>query len=405
MSYNQPKSYFLLLLLFVITGFAQAQTIPVDLQQGDRVVFVGDGLFENELDYGHFEYALTTAWPDRHITFRNIGWSGDTPAGTSRDHFTNPPTAHDHLIEQIKATKPTVAFVGYGAHMAFEDRSVLEDFKTDLIALLDSLEVMEVEVVLLSPAPQEPETSPAPSVNEHNQMLLAVSKQIGAIAKDRSYPFIDLMESLLPSANDPQVHISDNGLQLNDRGYAIAAGVLAKHLKYDDPEKGFLEKDLAIDVKKGKVSSEISDFTLEDKAIAFTFTPEAMPAPVTSDATVDFETPRLRVAGLRRGNHSLWMGNKKMATASAKDWARGVSFSSPLGAQATQLQELIYKKNRTYFYQYRPQNETYLVGFREYEQGNNARELQLLEPIIGEMENRIGRLRIPRDVSLKLVAD
>ncbi len=400
-----PRSFFVLLLLFLFTGFVQAQSIPVDIQHGDRAVFVGDGLFESELDYGHFEYVLTTAWPDRHITFRNIGWSGDTPAGTSRDHFTNPPTAHDHLIEQIKATRPTVAFVGYGAHMAFENESSMEDFKTDLIALLDSLEVMEVKVVLLSPAPQEPETSPAPTVNEHNQRLLAVAHQIGDIAQTRSYAFIDLMDGLLPAANDPTVHISDNGIQLNNRGYVLAAGYLAKHLKTDHEEKSSTEKGIAIDVKKGTASSAISSLLMEDKMVTFTISPDAMPAPVTSASNTDFETPSLRVAGLRRGNHSLWMGNKKFATASAKDWARGVSFTTPLGAQAAQLQALIYEKNRTYFYQYRPQNETYLVGFREYEQGNNARELQLLEPIIGEMENRIGRLRIPRDVSFKLVSE
>ena len=403
MAHILSRNFFLLLLSFLFTGLAQAQSIPIDLQHGDRVVFVGDGLFENELDYGYLEYTLSTAWPDRHITFRNIGWSGDTPAGISRDHFTNPPTAYDHLIEQIKATDPTVAFVGYGSHMAFENESSRKDFKSELTALLDTLAVMDVKIVLLSPAPQEPETSPVASVHAHNQHLLAVSKLIGAIATERSYAFIDLMTGLLPAANDPDVHISDNGLNLNDHGYVRAANYLATHLKTDQAEKDHSE--ITIDIKKGTTSPGIVDLAIAHQSLTFSFTPAAMPAPVSSKEMIHFKTPLLRVAGLKRGKHSLWMGSNKVATASAKSWARGVTFASPLHAQAKQLQELIHKKNQTYFYQYRPQNETYLVGFREYEQGNNARELQLLNPIIGEMENRIGRLRIPRDVSLKLVAE
>ena len=54
------------------------------LEDGDRVVFLGNTFFERALDYGHLETMLTLHWPDRNVTFRNLGWDGDTVYGHSR---------------------------------------------------------------------------------------------------------------------------------------------------------------------------------------------------------------------------------------------------------------------------------------------------------------------------------
>ena len=55
----------------------------------------------------------------------------------------------------------------------------------------------------------------------------------------------------------------------------------------------------------------------------------------------------------------------------------------------------INEKNRLYFYRWRPQNETYLFGFRKHEQGNNAREIPLFDPLVAAKEAEIARLRVP----------
>ena len=56
---------------------AEPLTASFDLKNGDRVVFLGNSLFENDFQYGYLELALTTRWPDRDVTYRNIGWTGD----------------------------------------------------------------------------------------------------------------------------------------------------------------------------------------------------------------------------------------------------------------------------------------------------------------------------------------
>ena len=57
------------------------------------------------------------------------------------------------------------------------------------------------------------------------------------------------------------------------------------------------------------------------------------------------------------------------------------------------LRVLIVEKNRLFFYRWRPQNETYLHGFRKHEQGNNAKEIPMFDPLIEAEEKKIEALR------------
>ncbi len=67
----------------------------------------------------------------------------------------------------------------------------------------------------------------------------------------------------------------------------------------------------------------------------------------------------------------------------------------PDAAQSERLRRVINAKNELYFHRWRPQNETYLFGFRKHEQGNNAREIPLFDPLVAAKEAEIARLRAP----------
>ena len=56
----------------------------VNLSTRGSVAFLGDGLIEGEQHHGWIELMLTTRFPDRAVTFRNLGWSADLPNGESR---------------------------------------------------------------------------------------------------------------------------------------------------------------------------------------------------------------------------------------------------------------------------------------------------------------------------------
>ncbi len=98
-------------------------------RDGDRVVLIGSTLIEREQRYGYWEAALTAANPDKNITFRNLGWSGDTVWGEARADFGTAADGYKHLIEHVKAEKPTVIIVGYGTNESFAGEAGLPKFR------------------------------------------------------------------------------------------------------------------------------------------------------------------------------------------------------------------------------------------------------------------------------------
>jgi lysophospholipase L1-like esterase len=64
--------------------------------------------------------------------------------------------------------------------------------------------------------------------------------------------------------------------------------------------------------------------------------------------------------------------------------------------EAKQLEALRLKtiaKNREHFYRWRPQNDTYIFGFRKQEQGRNAVEIPQFDPIVQKLEAEIVELK------------
>ena len=57
------------------------------------------------------------------------------------------------------------------------------------------------------------------------------------------------------------------------------------------------------------------------------------------------------------------------------------------------LRKAVIAKNEQFFNKWRPQNETYLFGFRKHEQGKNAKEIAEFDPFIEKAEAEIAKIR------------
>jgi hypothetical protein len=53
------------------------------------------------------------------------------------------------------------------------------------------------------------------------------------------------------------------------------------------------------------------------------------------------------------------------------------------------LRRAVLAKNELFFHQWRPQNETYLFGFRKHEQGNNAKDVKEFEKLVDKADQDI----------------
>ena len=65
------------------------------------------------------------------------------------------------------------------------------------------------------------------------------------------------------------------------------------------------------------------------------------------------------------------------------------------------LRQAIIRKNELFFHRWRPQNETYLFGFRKHEQGKNAEEVFAFDPLIEAEEKKIAELRVRLAAEMK----
>lgn len=62
-------------------------------------------------------------------------------------------------------------------------------------------------------------------------------------------------------------------------------------------------------------------------------------------------------------------------------------------SQFTRIRNAVVEKNRLFFHRWRPANETYLFLFRKHEQGNNAKEIPMFDPLIKKKEALIDNIR------------
>jgi glucose/arabinose dehydrogenase len=182
---------------------------PFELKDGDRVLFIGDTFFEREVDYGHIETRLTAAFPDRTVTFRNLGWAADTPMGRSRASFDwNKPETEwlKRVKEQVALVRPTVAFLSYGMTAALdlsgtgasaaERNAAIEKFKTDLGKLMDAIEEVsgqKVRFVLLGPLQRDAGTDTEKEIAQFNNgSLREIDDATRQLAQSRQARFVSL---------------------------------------------------------------------------------------------------------------------------------------------------------------------------------------------------------------------
>ena len=134
-----PKLLCALSLAAVLFSASHATSDPFEFRENERVVLVGDTLIEREQTFGALEERLSIQFPAKKITFRNLGWSADTPAGISRASFDfdKPGRGFEILKQQISAENPSLVIVGYGMAASFDGDAGLDRFRKELTAFVE----------------------------------------------------------------------------------------------------------------------------------------------------------------------------------------------------------------------------------------------------------------------------
>jgi lysophospholipase L1-like esterase len=376
---------------------------PFELKDGDRVVFVGSTLIESEQRYGYWETMLTSHFPDRNVTFRNLGWSGDTVFGDARAGFETQAEGYRRLKEHVLALKPTVIFIGYGTNESFEGEAGLPRFVEGLNKLLDDFAPAKARVVLLSPLQQEALGRPLPDPAEHNKDIKRYGDALRKVAEQRKYRFVDFGDLLAAPEGKEVAPLTDNGMHLTGIGYWHAGAALEQGL-------GLKATKCFIDYKIDGKAADVEGARVEpDKPLSFRVTAIRLPSsppPEESKKPLQWSwgEQALRLQDLPRGDYGLKIDGKSVVIVSADVFAERLDMHyGPVYDQVKKLRETIIAKNRLYFHRWRPQNETYLFGFRKAEQGKNAKEIPEFDPLIEKLEAEIAKLRKPATQTWELV--
>lgn len=229
----QLPALFLSLALCWFQGLANADEITFG--DKERIVLLGDGLIEQEQYHGWIELAITTAFPDKDLTFRNLGWNGDTPRGESRYGLSLVQAGHANkdecwkqLLKQIKMAQPTIAILGYGMASSLDFDSPDNDrgkdkFLTEYRNLITAIQKInpDIQIVLLS-------TAPTRSGFAWKSDLQTSS--IKSIAQGDGLAFVDL--SVI--SGEGQFH--QDPIHLNSNGYREAAKLICQTLKVPESD-------------------------------------------------------------------------------------------------------------------------------------------------------------------------
>lgn len=395
---------------------------PLELIDGDRVVFIGSRLMERAAAYGYTEAALNCRWPHRDLRFRNLGRSGDTVFGRAWVGFGEkesglgswrPPPKGDvlgyglqRLVEEVQAEHPTVIFLGYGSNESHDGQPGLARFRQGLKSLIEALEETGARIILVSPTPQlsGPTGLALPDPRTRNESLKLYANALGEVAREGGHRFVDLFTRFSRLKATQQQTLSDNGSDLNARGCWVAAEIFEEELGLKAPRW-----QLRLTARGEVISAsgtELDQIETAGGDLEWRSTDQRLPslAPPGGSGVEGV----LTVDGLAPGRHALTVDGQKLVSASASAWAGGVGFAAgPELDQAERLRQLIVEKNRLHFYFSRPLNATYLFLFRRYEMGHLAGEFARYKELIEEKEVAIARLcrATPRRYELVLEKD
>lgn len=210
-----PMRLFILLSLSVIASAARGQW-PLELPADTRVALVGNGLFDQMREHGHFEALLQKRFAGRRLVLRNLAWSADEVALRPR------PEGFGDLNDHLSEHRADVILAAFGFNESFKGQSGLGEFSQLLKAFVIELRSHHYNgrnaplIVLVSPVPAQ-----APHAHL-NAQIAAYAQAMKEVARQQGIGFADVFTDLQAATG--------NGIHLNASGYEAFAKRLYEQL-------------------------------------------------------------------------------------------------------------------------------------------------------------------------------
>lgn len=204
-------------------------SLPLEIQKGSRIAYIGNTLLEREQYFGYIESGIQAAYPEANLVFRNLAWSADTPEIQPRpDNFAD-------LEQHLTYEKIDIILASFGFNESFEGDEGLEAFRQSLTSYVGKLQTSAFngnsapQIVLLSPIANEniPNVKAA-SLNNKNLRLY--TRAMEEVADALGVGYIDVFTPTRKAMNNPRSNLTFNGVHMLESGYELLARVIIRQL-------------------------------------------------------------------------------------------------------------------------------------------------------------------------------
>jgi len=410
---HSPLRWLGIILLFALT-LGVGQAADFFYRDGDTpIAFLGDSITDNT-PYGRYiEAYVLTRFPKMHVTFRNIGWSGDTSWLSTRGGFEN------GMKRDILSLQPAAITIDFGMNDARGGNGNYARYIEYSTKLVQQLKAVGTRVALVTPSPEERYEADKPAGSNYNLMLWKYSwglKEIadkeGVLFIDQYTPFVQIIENgrkagvLSTTPGGPR--LIPDGVHPNAAGHIVMAAALLKGMHAPALVSRVAidgETKTVIDAKSCKVEF------VGGADFAFKRTDEALPWPLPSDVQLlqkipgftvmeDLNRYELKVTNLKEGTYNVTIDDVNIGDFTKTALADGVNLAlqaGPITTQTNKIVGLINEKAGLFFTRWRNvQIYTLPVWVTNVDiEAQRKTELARLDALIAEKEHALNDLRQP----------
>ena len=416
---QSTRAWFLYAVLFltgtVLAGVPVTRGEKFFFQDGDRpAVFLGDSITEQRMYTTYIETYVLSRYPRWNITFRNIGWGGDTSWLSRREGF------DAGLKRDILPLHPVAITIDFGMNDARGGEATYDKYVTYSTKLVEQLKSAGARVALLTPSPEEKYEANQPAGSAYNRLLWKYSLGLQKIAEqegvqfvDQQTPFVRVIETgrqagVLGSAGGSR--LIPDGVHPNWAGHLVMATAILKGLGATAAVRR-----ATIDARTGQIliadGCDIEMLPAPSGTLAFRRTDRCLPWFIPVEGRFALQVPgftplaelsqyELCVTNLIAANYQLTIDDVEVGVFQQAQLANGVNLSlqaGPITAQAEKLFTSVISKNELYQQRWR---SVQVFSLPNWLQGPEAevlrqKELARLDSEITSREQALNALRQP----------
>jgi len=330
------------LLLVALCAAARAEFL---LDDGDRVVFLGDSITAQRLYTRYVQQYIYCRYPEKDIRFFNAGVGGDTAK-----------RALDRLDRDVFWLQPTVVTVCFGMNDGLyraPDKKIAKAYKESLGALVKALRARKLRVVVLSPGCVDPDRRPKnPAYQQYNDTLKSFAKIAEGVARRHKCGYVNLFKPMLAyqqsrKREDPKWTMIPDAVHPGAEGHYVMARWVLVGLKAE-AMAGLGSFDRGKGAGKGLVlvAQDEKRLVLQTEApVAVPFWyPRGVAGAVERCGLVDFYIgSKLEVKGLDRGDYYVSVNSIECGRFKSNELIRGVGvhgFDTLTGKRIHDLAEI-----------------------------------------------------------------